>query len=119
MKKIAVLLLIMILVSSSVFAAGGGQFSSVAGVPMSETEMEDTEGEGLFITMLGGAAFGALTYLADCMSRSSKPTWKGTATSASIGAIAAVSPVLGAMAGLGVASGTSYRIGTHYLRNEL
>ena len=119
MKRIAVLLLIMMLVCTSAFSAGGGQFAAAAGVPMSDAEMEETEGEGFFITMLGGAAFGALTYLADCMSRSAKPTVKGAATSASIGAIAAVSPVIGALAGLGVASGTSYRIGTHYLRSEL
>ncbi len=122
MRKIGIFLLILMMVSTSLSAAvtdGGALFRNVPGEALSESEMAEAEGEGFFTVLLGGAAFGALTYLADCMSRSTKPTWKGAATSASVGAIAAVSPVIGALAGLGVVAGSSFRVGSHYLQHQL
>jgi|GEM_PF-5008206 len=122
MKRIGVVLLIFLMVGASISASAaqhGRGFDEVPGEPMGKEAMEETKGEGFITVMLGGAAFGALTYLADCMSRSTSPTLKGTLTSASVGAIAAVSPVVGAVAGLGIAAGSSYRVGTHYLQYEL
>ena len=122
MRKIGIIALIFLMISAGVFAAPPEVkqgFDDVPGEPMEKEAMADTMGEGFISVLLGGAAFGTLTYLADCMSRSTSPTWKGTLTSASVGAIAAVSPVIGAVAGLGIAAGSSYRIGSHYLQYEL
>ncbi len=118
MKKIGVLVLICMLIGPGVFASDG-TFSSVPGEELTGREMAETEGDGFITMLLGGAAFGSLTYLADCMSRSVAPTWSGALASASVGAIAAISPVVGALAGLGVGTGTTFRVGTHYLQHEL
>lgn len=115
MKQLVTVILILVLAGQGV-SAHGGLFDAVPGERMTECEMEEAEGEGVFKALLGGAIFGSLTYLADCLGRNITPTWEGAMKSAAIGAVAAVSPAAGALAGLGVAAGTSFRIGSYYIR---
>ncbi len=115
MKQMVTVVLVLLISAQGVWAHGG-LFDSVPGEQMTECEMEDAEGEGVFKALLGGAIFGSLTYLADCLGRNITPTWEGTMKSAAIGAVAAVSPAAGALAGLGVVAGTSFRIGSYYIR---
>lgn len=117
MKKIVSVLLILMMISTSVFAGGGEMlFSGVPGEKLTEQELEDAEGDGIITVLLCGAAFGTLTYLADCLSRADNPTWEGAGRSAAVGAIAAVNPFLGTLAGIGLSSGASYRVGAYYIR---
>ncbi len=119
MRKIVSLLLILMMISTSVFAGGGEMlFAGVPGERLTEQELEDAEGDGVVTLLLSGAAFGALTYLADCLSRSQDPTWEGAGRSAVVGAIAAFNPFLGSLAGIGLSGGSSYRVGAYYIRYQ-
>jgi len=109
-----VILLITSMTLSAQPLAGEAYFSDVEGEPLTQSQMEDIEGEGLFTSLLGGFALGAVSYLGSCMSRNQQPTFKGAFAGGCVGAISVYSSSLGVVAGMGVSAGFGFRVPSHY-----